>query len=82
MSALDRLKEKVESWKERIAQLEEENARLQEQLEAGAADSREVETLKAALNTCEETVASLRQEITDKDEEIEEIIAKVEALLA
>ena len=82
MSALDRLKEKVEAWKERIAQLEEENTRLQEQLEAGAADSQEVETLKAALNTCEETVASLRQEIADKDEEIEEIIAKVEALLA
>ena len=82
MSALDRLKEKVERWKERIAQLEEENRSLRERLEgAPREESADAQDLRSALEACRETVAVLEKDIADKDLEIDAIIAKVEALI-
>jgi len=82
MSVLDRLKEKVQEWKARIVELEEENARLREQLEAMSAGGEEVDALQAKLREYEATIETLRIENAEKDEQIEETIAKVEALLA
>jgi predicted RNase H-like nuclease (RuvC/YqgF family) len=82
MSALDKLKEKVQAWKARIEELETENAALREQLASAAQGGEEVEALRKQLSEYEKTIADLRNEITEKDDEIEEIIAKVEALLA
>ena len=82
MSALDRLKEKVERWKERIAQLEEENRSLRERLEgAPGEESADAQDLRSALEACRETVTVLEKDIADKDLEIDAIIAKVEALI-
>jgi flagellar biosynthesis chaperone FliJ len=77
MSALDQLKEKIESWKTRITELEKENEELRSQIEQ-AGQSGE---LSEKLAECEKTVETLHSEIAEKDQEIEEIIEKVEMLL-
>ena len=83
MSALDRLKEKIEAWKQRIDELESENHDLRTQLEhIPQTDGEEVKDLNAALEACHETVAALEKDIADKDLEIDAIIAKVEAMIA
>ena len=89
MTAIERLKEKIEGWKSRIRELEESNKRLQKEKEelvrelkeCGGGDSRELKELKEQLALKEETITLLQQELRDKDEEIEDIITKVEALL-
>jgi predicted RNase H-like nuclease (RuvC/YqgF family) len=82
MSALDKLKKKIQAWKARIEELESENSALREQLEAAAQGGEEVEMLRKQLDEYAKTIADLQSEITEKDDEIEEIITKVEALLA
>ncbi len=77
MSALDKLKEKIESWKTRIDELERENKDLKEQLEQAGENGE----LAEKLAECEKTVETLYGEIAEKDQEIEEIIEKVEMLL-
>lgn len=89
MSALNRLQEKIEQWKRDHETLTTQNANLKSQL-AGVAGAHEAQhALKVELDSksslCvshEETIALLRQELKDKDEEIEKIIAQVETLLA
>jgi len=96
LSALDRLKEKVDAWKAKIRELEEANAALnsaknalEEELrqcrEGGAQEletlRNETAALKSRLEAKEETIVALRTELETKDAEIEAIIAKVEALL-
>jgi SMC interacting uncharacterized protein involved in chromosome segregation len=82
MSALDRLKEKVEVWKRRIDELEQENRKLREQTDqVGVGNSDEVDALRAQLEVCQGTVTELRDDIAEKDLEIDAIIAKVEALI-
>ena len=83
MSALDRLKEKVEAWKQRIEELEQANQDLRAQLEQlPQRDDDEVGSLNDALEACQERVAVLEKDIVDKDREIDAIIAKVEAMIA
>ena len=83
MSALDRLKEKVEAWKQRIDKLEQENLDLRAQLEQlPQRNDDEVGSLSEALEACQERVAVLEKDIVDKDREIDAIIAKVEAMIA
>jgi predicted nucleic acid-binding Zn-ribbon protein len=79
MSALDRLKEKVDAWKQRIEELEQENHNLREQDTHGG--NGEIDALRAQLEGCQKTVADLRNDIAEKDQEIEAIISKVEALI-
>ncbi len=96
MTPLDRLKEKVDSWKSKIAELEAENealrnanrdltTELQQCREGGAQEletlRNETSTLAAQLEAKEATIVALRGELETKDAEIEAIIAKVEALL-
>ncbi len=82
MSALDRLKEKIEAWKTQVDTLEKNNKALEAKLKEAAAGGDEVTKLRATLSEYEATITALRNEIQEKDDEIEEIIAKVEALLA
>lgn len=89
MSALQRLQEKIEQWKHDHDELKRQNADLKSQL-AGVAGAHEAnETLRHELEskatqceTLEASLVSLRQELREKDEEIEKIIAQVESLLA
>jgi flagellar biosynthesis chaperone FliJ len=77
MSALDKLKEKIEAWKTKIDELEQENTDLKSQLEQAGENGE----LAEKLAECEQSVESLKSEIAEKDQEIEEIIEKVEMLL-
>ncbi len=96
MTALDKLREKVESWKKRIADLEAENEALRnanvelsnDLRQCREGDRQELETLRnesASLQTQlkerDELIVALRADLETKDAEIEAIIAKVEALL-
>jgi predicted RNase H-like nuclease (RuvC/YqgF family) len=81
MAALDRLKEKVETWKKQIETLTAENKDLKTRLDENTEGNADVDKLHATLTEYEETITSLRNEIAEKDEEIEAIIAKVEALI-
>jgi len=81
MSALDRLKEKVEIWKKRIEELEQENHALKAQLDQAVVSDNVDETLLSDLVECQNTVTALQEDIAEKDQEIEAIIAKVEELI-
>ena len=89
MSALQTLQEKITQWKHDHETLKSENASLKSQLagaagieEAKEALSHELEAKEAQCQSHEETIASLQSELREKDEEIEKIIAQVEALLS
>jgi len=89
MSALQKLQEKIEQWKRDHEALKEQNAELTSQLATAAGAQEAQEALRTELenknNLCqnhEESIASLQQELRDKDTEIEKIIAQVEALLS
>ncbi len=89
MSALQKLQEKIEEWKRDHEALKAQNAELANQLSSAAGAQEAQESLRTELDSknalClshEETIASLKQELKEKDAEIEKIIAQVEALLA
>jgi len=76
MTALERLKTKIEEWKNNYETIAKENEELKQKLE------------NSGSSTCEETVAKLedeisklKQEIEEKDIEIESILESVEELL-
>jgi SMC interacting uncharacterized protein involved in chromosome segregation len=89
MSALQKLQEKIEQWKVNHEALKVQNSDLKSQL-AGVANSQNdqellIAELRAELEKCtalESTIDTLKRELTEKDEEIEKIIAQVEALLS
>ena len=89
MAALQKLQEKIEQWKHDHEALISQNANLKSQL-AGVAEAQkaneslsiEVDAKRTQCQTLEETVATLRRELEEKDIEIEKIIAQVETLLA
>jgi len=88
MAALNRLQEKIEQWRQDHEELKKQNADLKSQL-AGVAGAQkaneslviEVEAKSTQCTALEERVASLKRELEEKDNEIEKIIAQVEALL-
>ena len=89
MSALQKLQEKIEQWKTNHEALKEQNDDLKSQLAgaSGAAEAQEalkveLESKTSQCTTLEESVSSLQAELAEKDEEIEKIIAQVEALLS
>ncbi len=82
MHAIEKLKHKIEELKNNFNQLQEVNRSLKAELEGAAGSSEELEALKSQLSLKDEQIAQLRAEITEKDTEIEAIIAKVETLLA
>ena len=89
MAALSRLQEKIEQWKKNHEAIKSQNSDLKSQLAVVA----EAQTLKDALvieveaktqecDALKVSVASLQNELEEKDTEIEKIIAQVESLLA
>jgi predicted RNase H-like nuclease (RuvC/YqgF family) len=89
MSALERLHEKIEQLKTDYVSIQEQNKNLKSQLAGVAAAHTDQETLvaelRAELEQCtakEQTIRNLQQELQEKDNEIEKIIAQVESLLA
>ena len=89
MSALQKLQEKIEQWRHDHEALKTQNNALREQL-AGLANAEnrhkslliELEAKEKLCKTQEENIVSLQDELKEKDEEIEKIIAQVESLLA
>jgi predicted RNase H-like nuclease (RuvC/YqgF family) len=89
MAALQKLQEKIEQWRRDHEELKKQNADLKSQL-AGVAEAQkaneslviEVEAKGTQCAALEESVATLRRELEEKDTEIEKIIAQVESLLA
>jgi chromosome segregation ATPase len=71
MSALQRLQEKIEQWRVDHEALKSENAQLKIELNNVSGSHGEKDSL----------IESLRNELAEKDEEIEKIIAQVESLL-
>ncbi len=89
MTALQKLQEKIEQWKKDHEALKSQNADLKSQLaDVGEAQKDkeslliEVEAKRTQCQTLEATVVTLRQELEEKDVEIEKIILQVESLLA
>ena len=82
MSAIEKLKLKIEELKTNFNELHTENKGLKTELESGAgSNEEELNRLKELLETKEKQILQLKNEITEKDTEIEAIIAKVETLL-
>ena len=89
MAALQKLQEKIGQWRRDHEELKKQNADLKSQL-AGVAEAQkaneslviEVEAKGTQCAALEESVATLRRELEEKDTEIEKIIAQVESLLA
>jgi len=89
MNALQKLQEKIEQWRRDHEDIKKQNANLKSQL-AGVAEAQkaneslviEVEAKATQCAELETTVATLRCELEEKDNEIEKIIAQVESLLA
>jgi predicted nucleic acid-binding Zn-ribbon protein len=89
MSALQKLHDKIQQWKQEHEELKRANENLKSQLADVAAAQKENESLKIELegsnNRCkslEEEIAALRRELEEKDAEIEKIVTQVEALLS
>jgi len=72
MSALQKLQEKIELWRVSHEAIKNENSQLKIELSAFAGSKDNYET----------EIELLKMELQEKDEEIEKIIAQVEALLA
>ena len=72
MSVLDRLQEKIELLKTNLENIKKENSDLKAEIEGASHNQSELQN----------TIDLLRYELEEKDKEIEEIIVKVEALLA
>jgi len=82
MTALERLKAKIEEWKNNYETIAKENEELKEKLEncsgGSVQDTTQLEEEIARLNA---EINKLKQEIEEKDIEIENILENVEALL-
>ena len=72
MSALQKLQEKIEQWRRDHEALKSENAQLKTELENASGTQGEKDSL----------IESLKRELSEKDAEIEKIIAQVESLLS
>ncbi len=82
MLAIEKLKIKIEELKHNFSQLQEENKLLKAEMESGLGEgAEELDRVRATLIAKESEITKLKKEITDKDTEIEAIIAKVETLL-
>jgi len=79
MTALERLKAKIEEWKSNYEQIAKENEELKAKLEGkGGANCEELEKEVVSLK---KEIEDLKQEIEEKDVEIESILENIEDLL-
>jgi predicted RNase H-like nuclease (RuvC/YqgF family) len=81
MSAIERLKDKVDSWKDNFHRLQRENEELQKKLDKALSGGDEVKKLRAEIAEKNRIIDEMKKELESKDAEIEAIIVKVEALL-
>ena len=72
MSALQKLQEKIEQWRVDHESIKSENAQLKVELGNASGAQGEKDSL----------IETLRNELAEKDAEIEKIIAQVESLLS
>ena len=72
MSALQKLQEKIEEWRVDHEALKSENAQLKVELS----------TVSGSQNEQASQIAALKNELEEKDVEIEKIITQVESLLS
>lgn len=89
MTALQKLQEKIEQWRVDHEALKVQNRDLKSQLAGVASSQNDQEALIVELRAeidrsvlKDDKVEALQRELTEKDEEIEKIIAQVESLLA
>ena len=83
MSVLERLKEKINDLKIDYHRLKVENQELKSQIDnATDGNTDELESLRKEIADKNEYVDKLKAELAEKDDEIEAIISKVEALMA
>jgi len=76
MTALERLKAKIDEWKNNYETIAKENEELKAKLEnSSSGDCSEI------VAKLEDEIAKLHQEIEEKDVEIESILESVEELL-
>ena len=89
MSALQKLQEKIEQWRQDHEALKEQNKELKNKL-SGTDEAQktneslvmQVETKTAQCTELETAIATLKRELEEKDVEIEKIISQVESLLS
>jgi len=88
MNALQRLQDKIIELKNKYGSIKKQNEDLKSQLAGVASAQNEQQNLINQLRseaerctTLESTIEKLKFELEEKDEEIEKIIAQVEALL-
>ncbi|HGZ69888.1 MAG TPA: hypothetical protein ENK74_00630 [Nitratifractor sp.] len=80
MTALERLKAKIDEWKSNYEAIAKENHELKEQLKSSNTTAN-CEELEAKVVGLQAEIEKLHQEIEEKDIEIESILENVEALL-
>jgi len=81
MTALERLKAKINEWKSDYEAIAKENKELKAKLEASNGNDANCSELESKVAELESEIEQLKQEIEEKDVEIESILENVEALL-
>jgi len=81
MTALERLKAKIDEWKTNYETIAKENEELKAQLANGGSSVQDTTQLEEEIARLNAQIAKLEQEIEEKDVEIENILENVEALL-
>lgn len=81
MTALERLKSKIDEWKSNYETIAKENKELKNQLANGGGSIQDTTQLEEEIARLNAEVAKLKQEIEEKDVEIEGILENIEELL-
>jgi len=81
MTALERLKVKIDNLKKNYKIAEKENEELKIELSKGNSNFQGTAELKNEIRKLKAEIVKLEQEIEEKDIEIESILENVEALL-
>lgn len=83
MTALERLKSKIDEWKSNYETIAKENEDLKTQLAKGGVGGTVQDTtqLEDEITRLNAEIAKLNQEIEEKDIEIENILENIEELL-
>ena len=81
MTALERLKSKIDEWKSNYETIAKENEELKKQLGSGGGSVQDTTQLEEEITRLNAEVSKLHQEIEEKDIEIEGILENIEELL-
>ncbi len=81
MTALERLKSKIEEWKSNYEAIAKENEELKKQLKKGGNSVQDTTQLEEEIERLNAEITKLKQEIEEKDLEIENILENIEELL-